>query len=62
MDLSLANSDYRIDYISKERVIFTAKIAAKMNSYGLIRYHLIAKTSIKKCRFYPDYCCEFRRF
>lgn len=47
MDLSLANSDYRIDYISKERVIFTAKIAAKMNSYGLIRYHLIAKTSIK---------------
>lgn len=47
MDLSLANSDYRIDYISKERMIFTAKIAAKMNSYGLIRYHLIAKTSIK---------------
>lgn len=47
MDLSLANFDYRIDYISKERVIFTAKIAAKMNSYGLIRYHLIAKTSIK---------------
>lgn len=43
MDLSLANSYYRIDYVSKERVIFTAK----MNSYGLTRYHLIAKTSIK---------------